>query len=533
MKSPQDPVFFLLVDDLDENLLALEGLLRRDGLTLLKARNGSQALELLLKHDVALALLDVQMPGMDGFELAELMRGTQRTRRVPIIFLTAGAADSQRRFRGYEAGAVDFLFKPIEPHILRSKADVFFELYRQRQEVATQRDELQAATEENARLLEASRLQAAALRDADQRKDEFLAMLAHELRNPLAPISNAVEILRLTYSDDHGIREAHGIIARQVQHMSRLVDDLLDVARIARGKIELRSAPCDLGQIARETANDYAPLLAAAGVELNIHVPPEPLLVFGDKTRLAQIVGNVLHNASKFTPRGGKVNVATTFTDSTATIAIQDTGAGLDQAFLSHIFEPFGQINQSLDRAKGGLGLGLALAKGLAELHHGKLLAESPGVGQGSTFTLTIPLLGTTVRSVASAVELPPKSEPSLRIVVVEDNRDAAISLQRVLTMRGHVVQVAFDGVSGIEAANQMRPQVVISDLGLPGEIDGFALAKQIKSQTGSANVYLIALSGYGRDEDRQHAADAGFDKHFVKPIDYAALNSVLQSLKA
>ncbi len=264
---PVSPVYFLLVDDLEENLIALEALLKKDGLVLLKARSGTQALELLLKHDVALALVDIQMPGLDGFELAELMRGTERTRRVPIIFLTAGNADQKRRFKGYEAGAVDFLQKPIEPDVLRSKAEVFFALYRQRQEVALQRDELKAATEENIRLLEESRKYAEALKEADRRKDEFLAVLAHELRNPLAPVKNAAEILRLSGADDKVRNSAREIIERQISHMSRLIDDLLDVARIARGKIELRKSSADLVAIVRNTSEDYRlPLSADFGV---------------------------------------------------------------------------------------------------------------------------------------------------------------------------------------------------------------------------------------------------------------------------
>ncbi len=225
--KPANPVYFLLVDDLENNLLALEALLHRDGLVLLKALSGPDALELLLKHEVALALIDVQMPGMDGFELAELMRGSDRTRRVPIIFLTAGNADRQRRFRGYEAGAVDFLQKPLEHEILRSKADVFFELY-------SQRDELRVATEENARLLKESQQYAVALEDAGRRKDEFLAMLAHELRNPLAAISNAAQVSKRATREEHH-EWATQIIEGQVKNLSRLIDDLLDVCASPAG----------------------------------------------------------------------------------------------------------------------------------------------------------------------------------------------------------------------------------------------------------------------------------------------------------
>ena len=523
------PVHCLLVDDLEENLLALEGLLRRDGLTVLKARSGPEALELLLSHDVALALVDIQMPVMDGFELAELMRGTERTRRVPIIFVTAGSADRQRRFRGYEAGAVDFIHKPIEPDVLKSKAAVFFELYCQRQEVAQQRDELRAATEENSRLLQESRLQAAALKLADQRKDEFLAMLAHELRNPMAPIRNAVEVLRIAEAVDANVDNAREIIARQVAHMTRLIDDLLDVARIARGKVELRSEQCDLGTIVRQTAEDYRPMLETTGLNLRVRIDEARLPMFGDPTRLAQVIGNLLHNAGKFTPRGGRVSVEVEQNGDVAIVTVRDTGAGLEEAIASQLFEPFSQANQTLDRAKGGLGLGLALAKGLIELHGGTITAESAGAGQGSTFILRLPISQTTAARTAPASQsVSAIAGNSLNILLIEDNHDAAKSLQLLLSFLGHKASVEYDGSAGVAAAKKSRPDVVISDLGLPGAIDGFEVARQLKREPATANVRLIALSGYGHDEDRSRAQDAGFDQHLVKPIDLQALTLAL-----
>jgi signal transduction histidine kinase len=532
--TSSDHVYFLLVDDLEENLLALEGLLRRDGLTLLKAKSGTAALEVLLKYEVALALVDIQMPGMDGFELAELMRGTARTRRVPIIFLTAGTADRQRRFRGYEAGAVDFLLKPIEPDILRSKADVFFELYRQRQEVTRQRDELKAATVENTRLLKESHQYALALKEADQRKDEFLAMLAHELRNPLGPVRNAVEILRRVGTDEEAIAKAGDIIARQVAHMSRLVDDLLDVARIARGKVQLRAEQCDLTSVVRNTAEDYRPTFANAGVQLVVTMPDQPILLTGDPTRLAQVVGNLLHNSNKFTPADGRVDVqlSADVSSNTAVLMVHDTGAGMEANVLSRIFEPFSQADQNLDRNKGGLGLGLALVKGLAELHGGSVTAVSGGAGKGSTFTLRLPLS----KPVAPALDELTDSAPSpgmqtLRILVIEDNRDAALSLQLLLSLHGHEVNVAFDGRAGLNAAREFGPDVVISDLGLPGELNGYDVAKFLRDDPSLGSPFLIALSGYGQDEDRKRAQKAGFDRHLIKPVDLTNLQEALSTV--
>ncbi len=535
MTTLMDPVYFLLVDDLEENLLALEGLLRRDGLVLLKAHSGIEALEHLLKYDVALALIDIQMPAMDGFELAELMRGSERTRRVPIIFLTAGSTDRNRRFRGYETGAVDFLQKPLEPHILRSKADVFFELFRQRQEVAAQRDELKAATEEITRLLHESRQYSQALKAADHRKDDFLAMLAHELRNPLAPVTNAVEILRMSGSSPAMVSQAREIISRQIAHMARLVDDLLDVARISRGKIQLRTEPCDLATIIRQTAEDYRPTLTDAGVQLNLSVVDQPLPIMGDPIRLAQIIGNLLHNASKFTPRGGSVDVRTSrdAAQTHAVVTVHDTGQGLSHVVQSRLFEPFCQADQKLDRDKGGLGLGLALVKGLIELHGGSVEAHSDGTGTGSTFTLLIPLstAGNKVCGSISGAVLSPDTK-DLRILLVEDNRDAAVTLKLMLALMGHDVAVAYDGDEGLAMARTFLPDVVISDLGLPGKLDGYALANKLRAEPTLAGVYLIALSGYGQDDDRVRTQGVGFDKHFVKPIDPDQLQAVLNIAK-
>lgn len=534
-----EPVHFLIVDDLPENLLALEALLRRDGLVVLKARSGTEALEILLKHDVALALVDVQMPAMDGFELAELMRGMERTRRVPIIFLTAGSADRSRRFRGYEAGAVDFLHKPIEPDVLRSKTDVFFELYRQRQEVALQRDELRVASDEISRLLQESRQYAAELKEADRRKDEFLAMLAHELRNPLAPVRNAVEILRLSGPVNEAIESAREILSRQVAHMARLIDDLLDVARIARGKVRLRTEKCDLAELVRQTSEDYRPTLAAIGVTFKIDVPTKPLPLMADPTRVAQVIGNLLHNAGKFTPRGGFVTVeveeeksADAGAGRVGVVRVCDTGTGLDPSVMAHLFEPFSQADQPIDRQSGGLGLGLALVKGLLELHGGSVSAQSPGLNQGSTFTMRIPLLPAEENADAAKNTAGVKSNAGgLRILIVEDNSDAAKSLQMLLKFLGHTVETAADGTLGLEAAHAFHPNVVISDLGLPGKLDGYALAQAVRADAELRSMHLIAMSGYGAEEDRQRTKDAGFDQHLVKPVDIGRLKESLSRI--
>lgn len=376
MTSATAPVQFLLVDDLEENLLSLEGLLRREDLVLLKARSGEEALELLLRSDVALALLDVQMPGMDGFELAEFMRGNERTRHIPIIFVTAGTADAQRRFRGYEAGAVDFIQKPIEADILRSKADVFFDLYRQRQLLAAQRDALEAAS--------------AALREADRRKDEFLAVLAHELRNPVAAIHAGLHLLAKRGDTEHApvIRER---LDRQLVHLGRLVEDLLDISRISEGKISLRKERIELATILQSAIEASEANIAAGGHSFRTDLPEERLWLEADHTRMAQVVSNLLNNAAKYTPAGGDILLAARCRGGTVEIEVRDNGVGIPATMQSRIFQIFAQVDDHREQAAGGLGIGLALVRQLVGLHGGSIEVESAGRGKGSSFTVRIP----------------------------------------------------------------------------------------------------------------------------------------------
>ncbi|MGL4094403.1 hybrid sensor histidine kinase/response regulator [Agrobacterium cavarae] len=370
------PVKFLLVDDLPENLLSLEALLRRDDLTLLKAKSGDEALELLLEHDIALALLDVQMPGLDGFELAELMRGNERTRRIPIIFVTAGAHSETRRFQGYEAGAVDFIQKPIEADILRSKTDVFFEIYRQRQTISEQRDILQS--------------QANVLQIADRRKDEFLAVLAHELRNPLAALKGGLKLLSRRPEGEQKEKVA-GLMEDQITHLVRLVDDLMDVSRITQGKIELQRSRFDLRQALEAAVRMAAPNIEAKHHIIQTRFPETPVMVFADDFRITQCAVNLINNAAKYTLDGGNIEVGITVQSRDVAIWVTDDGLGLSPGEVERIFEMFAQIDSHLQHSRGGLGIGLALVKQLVELHGGSVSALSPGIGKGTTFTIALP----------------------------------------------------------------------------------------------------------------------------------------------
>lgn len=377
MTCDAPPIEFLLVDDLDENLLALEALLRRDGLHCLKARSGEEALELLLVHDVALALLDVQMPGMDGFELAEFMRGHARARHIPIIFLTAGSADRQRRFRGYEAGAVDFIQKPIDADILRSKTNVFFDLYEQRRQIVAQRDELASLAQE--------------LAGAHQRKNEFLAILGHELRNPIMALGAGLHLLERREGTE-AARDIRQRMDRHVHHLSRLVEDLLDIARIDQGKISLRQDRIVLQDALAFAVEASQPTIDAGGHSLTIDMPEEPVWIEADHSRIAQVVSNLLNNAAKYTPPGGAVRLTLRADGDCADIEVADSGIGIPPDMQERIFDLFAQVRPGDGASQDGLGIGLALVKQLVALHGGDIRLKSSNPGEGSVFAVTLPL---------------------------------------------------------------------------------------------------------------------------------------------
>ena len=511
------PVSFLLVDDLEENLLSLGALLRRDDLNLLKARSGDQALELLLQHDVALALIDVQMPGLNGFELAELMRGNERTRRVPIIFVTAGSTDDKRRFQGYEAGAVDFIQKPIEPDILRSKAGVFFELYRQRQQIECQRDQLQA--------------QAAALQEADRRKDEFLATLAHELRNPLAPIRHGLDILRRN-PDSEGAAGIRDMMDRQLHHLVRLIDDLMDVSRVSQGKIELRKETLDIAGVVNAAIEASRPLIDAAGHTLEIDLPREPVWINADQLRLAQVMSNLLNNAAKYTPHHGRIALSVTSTGPEAVIRIIDNGVGIPLDRQSDVFRLFSQVGDHREQSQGGLGIGLALVKQLVELHGGSVDVTSEGAGHGSVFSVRLPQVAPPgIEAAATPSSEAAQSAASLKILIVDDSVLIADTLGLMLEDIGHDCRLAHDGPTALRVAKDYRPDVILLDIGLPG-MDGYQVCRALREDEQFKTTLIIAQTGWGQAKDRAMASEAGFDHHLTKPVMIDDLVKLLSSLR-
>jgi PAS domain S-box-containing protein len=363
-----------------------------------------------------------------------------------------------------------------------------------------------------------------ALREADRRKDEFLATLSHELRNPLAPIRNSVFVLSRSAPGSEAAGRAQIIIDRQVSHLTRLIDDLLDVTRIARGKIQLQREQVELGALLRRTVEDHRTTFDTLGVQLQSTVDSRAAWVRADSARVVQITSNLLANALKFTPRKGRVEVHLSRRDETAVLRIVDTGAGIPPEVLEHVFEPFAQAPQTLDRAHGGLGLGLAMVKGLVDLHGGSVAIHSDGLGLGTEVTVCLPLIASpTEQERASA----PLSRRARRVLVIEDNLDACDSLRVALTLNGHEVKTAHDGIRGLELAAEFAPEVVICDIGLPG-MDGYAIARAFRRHERLRSAFLVALSGYAQPEDLQRACEAGFDRHVAKPTSLDALEQLL-----
>jgi signal transduction histidine kinase/CheY-like chemotaxis protein len=370
------------------------------------------------------------------------------------------------------------------------------------------------------------------LRDTDRRKDAFLATLAHELRNPLAPIRHAGEILRLQGGPAPEVQWAVDVIDRQMRQLTRLLDDLLDVARITVNRLELRMARIDLAAVLQVAVETARPLIEEHGQEFTATLPPHPVALDGDLTRLAQVIANLLNNAAKYTDRGGHIWLTAEQQGPEAVVTVRDTGIGIPPEMLPRIFEMFAQADRSLERSHSGLGIGLTLARQIVELHGGTLTAQSDGAGTGSAFTVRLPVL-------PEAAPAPPRTRPARerqvpvaarRILVVDDDRISAASLGKWLTIMGHEIRTAYDGLGAVGAAEAFRPDVVLLDIGLP-KLNGYEAARKIRQQPWGQGTVLVALTGWGQEADRQRARDAGFDHHLVKPVDPAVLTRLLTSL--
>ena len=521
-----DRVNILLVDDQPSKLLTYETILGELGENLIKATSASEALQCLLDNEIAVVLVDVCMPELDGYELAAMIRQHPRFQKTSIIFVSAILMTDLDRLRGYQSGGVDYVPVPVVPEILRAKVSIFAELFRKTRALERLNAELEERVRERTAALEATTHE---LQEANHRKDEFLAMLAHELRNPLAPIRTAVQLLRLKELTEPHRRRARDVIERQVEHLVNLIDDLLDVSRITRGMITLQLEPVLVGAIVARAVETARPAIDSHRHALELDLPDELISVEGDKTRLVQVIANILHNAAKFMDPGGRIRLRVLRDGQNAVIQVSDTGIGIAPELLPKIFELFTQVHSKSERAQGGLGIGLALVRRLTEMHGGSVTAESEGPGRGAMFTVRLPMLVPQLAALSTRKRengAIPLLEPQ-RILVADDNYDAAEALTLQLQLAGHEVRTAHDGVEAVELAKTFDPDIVLLDLGMP-KMDGYEAARQLRLSPTTSRAKLIALTGWGQQQDRDRTADAGFDAHLVKPVAEAQLFKAL-----
>ncbi len=546
-------VNILIVDDREENLVALEAVLSDPGYRIVRARSGREALKEVLDQDFALILLDVLMPGVDGYETAVLIRERARSRQTPIIFLTANDWGTQHVFRGYTVGAVDYLVKPVSPDVLRSKVAVFVELFNKQEALRVAQEELESRIVERTRELasanvalsaeieervrieqdrvsllqreQAARLEAEA---ANRLKDEFLATLSHELRTPLNAIMGWAHVLGQSTGDRPTVQRAADVIRQNASAQAQMIEDILDVSRIVGGRLVLEAASVELRGVVEEVIESLAPAASAK----NIHVErrlSDGVHVCGDRERLQQIVWNLVSNALKFTPKGGRVEVELTEADGDAAVRVTDTGIGIPGEFLPFVFDRFRQADSSKSRRHSGLGLGMAIVRHLVELHGGTVSAESEGEGKGATFRLRLPRGGGLPQVTASAANRTERQDESmaelehlqgLHILIVEDDTDSRNVLALLLQKLAALVEAVPSAREAVDRVRQRRPDVLVSDIGMPEE-DGYSLIRRVRQLPADAAKKLpaIALTAYARAQDADAAISAGFDAHLPKPV--------------
>lgn len=524
----------LVVDDSIASLNLLDRILTEGGHRVRLADDGKLALRSVEAKLPELVLLDVRMPGMDGYEVCRRLKANEESSSIPVVFISV-AGSEQDRVKGFAAGAVDYVYKPFSGEEVLARVNAHLSLRRAQLDLELRNEELELASrnlDERVRARSAELEKAnQELRELSRRKDEFLAMLGHELRNPLAPIRNAGSILKLRGTKDPSIKHVQEIIERQSLHLTRIVDELLDSTRLTQGKLELQKETLDWTKLVRASMEDIKEDAQQKGIKLSTSYG-EGVWVLGDPIRLTQVAWNLLVNSLKFTDPGGEIEVSlyADMKSDKAIFTVHDTGIGMSQATLSQLFKPFTKGKDS--PRKGGLGLGLVLSKALVDLHGGSIKGASEGVGRGSTFTVRMPLakVKATAVNVEGKAEVKPHSH--LRILVIEDNVDASESLGEFLRMSGYSVYLASDGTEGIQKAQINTPAVVLCDIGLPGEKDGYDVAREIRANPMLNPVYLIALTGYGQDADKCLAKQAGFNLHMTKPVDPYVLIKVLARIR-
>ena len=566
MQAGTGKVDILLVDDQPARLMTYETILEPLGQNLVCAHSGSEALEKLMVNEFALILLDVSMPGMDGFETAAMIHDHPRFERTPIIFVTGVHDTELDRLKGYELGAVDYVSVPVVPEILRSKVAVLIELHCKRRDLQILNQSLEVANRalaeanQNLQLEKARELQALnadlqftnqelgqsnkalqaqiaersrveqALKEADRRKDEFLAILAHELRNPLAALSAAARLLGRQAQKPEVAAMACNAVQRQVSHMARLLDDLLDVSRISHGRMQLHMDRVDVKEVVRSAVEMVRPQMESKQHALQVELGAQDAPVLADAVRLIQVIANLLNNSVKYTPAGGQIHVELRSNRKEVLVLVRDNGIGIAPDALDQVFDMFSQAGRTSSEAQGGLGIGLTLVKGLVRLHGGNVRALSDGEGRGSEFTITLPRAHDAVQPVpTSRPDISTEGIRPLRILVADDNLDSAMSWSALIEDGGHQVVTAYDGRAALEAAELLHPQVALLDIGMP-HLDGYEVARRIRASTWGREAMLVAVTGWGQAKDRALAREAGFDEHFTKPLDPVQLARALQN---
>lgn len=524
------PLRLLLIDDdEDDYVLARETLTdtMRQPFAATWARSYDEGLAAIRSHQFDVVLLDYRLGSRTGVEF--LREPEVQSVGVPIILLT-GQGERAVDLEAMQAGAADYLPKFHLQDTLERTIRHALERHRNRAALRQMNELLEERVAERTSDLERAN---AALKDADRRKDEFIAILAHELRNPLAPIANALSLIEAAEDDLDTCREARTILQRQLDHMVRLVDDLLEVSRLSQGKIELRKSEVTLSDVVQQAVEIARPGMERSSQILVQNLAPAPIRLWADPTRLTQVIGNLLNNASKFTPQAGRIEISTRLNGTVAEIAVRDTGIGIEPLQLPLIFDLFTQLDSSLERTQGGLGIGLTLVKNLVQMHGGTVEAHSKGRNQGSEFIVRLPVESSspTLRTPTPAPTLQTLSGRR-RILVVDDNRDSANTLAMLLKLSKHEVVTAYDGLAAVESFKGSLPDVVLMDIGLPG-MSGLDAARVIRDLPEGKDVALVAMTGWGQEEDRQRTKEAGFDRHLVKPVDRSALIQLLSELPA
>jgi signal transduction histidine kinase len=485
------------------------------------ASDGLAALESVRLSLPDLIVTDVMMPKLDGYGLLRALRENPRTSSIPIIVLSARAGQ-ESQVEGLTHGADDYLVKPFSAGELIARVRTHLQLHRFRQNLLKEREDLIAREQQAKQLAE----------QANRAKDEFLAMLGHELRNPLSPIFTALNLMQMR--DANSFRREHDIIERQVRHLANLIDDLLDISRITRGKIQLNPEPLELITVVIKAIEMASPIIEQQMHHLVAMVPETGLKLYGDPMRLSQVICNLLTNAAKYTERGGKIWISAERVNEQLEIRVRDNGIGISPEMIPCVFDLFAQGPRGLDRAQGGLGIGLAIVKSLVELHEGSVSAYSEGIGKGSEFVVLLPASkeGQSAVPAATATVTEQKtsdnSTSKRRILIVDDNQDAAEILAEVLAELGYLTRTAFDGPSSLEVVDAFKPDVMLIDIGLP-VMDGYELVRRLRSDFARASIRLIAVTGYGQESDRRRALEAGFEEHLVKPLDLDQLMKMLR----